>query len=110
MLSRTGISCTYPCSTEADVPTLPLQVLCAWPRVCMTKPFNLKYDGTIEWATDDDGAKLQAWKDGKTGFPIVDAAMRSLKKQGCTPRRTYLGVTLHRLRVAPSQTCTTVAA
>lgn len=57
-------------------------VLAAWPRVCMTKPFNLKYDGTIEWVTDDDGAKLQAWKDGKTGFPIVDAAMRSLKAQG----------------------------
>lgn len=51
----------------------------------MTKPFNLKYDGTIEWVTDDDGAKLQAWKDGKTGFPIVDAAMRSLKAQGCEP-------------------------
>lgn len=49
----------------------------------MTKPFNLKYDGTIEWVTDNDGAKLQAWKDGKTGFPIVDAAMRSLKAQGC---------------------------
>ncbi|GAA5880799.1 hypothetical protein JCM3774_005755 [Rhodotorula dairenensis] len=57
-------------------------VLAAWPRVCMTKPFNLKYDGTIEWVTDDDGAKFQAWKDGKTGFPIVDAAMRSLKAQG----------------------------
>ncbi|GAA5989946.1 hypothetical protein JCM10908_002389 [Rhodotorula pacifica] len=57
-------------------------VLAAWPRVCMTKPFNLKYDGTIEWAMDNDGAKLQAWKDGKTGFPIVDAAMRSLKAQG----------------------------
>ncbi|KWU44354.1 DNA photolyase [Rhodotorula sp. JG-1b] len=57
-------------------------VLAAWPRVCMTKPFNLKYDGTIEWVTDNDGAKLQAWKDGKTGFPIVDAAMRSLKAQG----------------------------
>ena len=52
----------------------------------MTKPFNLKYDGTIEWVTDNDGAKLQAWKDGKTGFPIVDAAMRSLKAQGCEHR------------------------
>ncbi|BGO95449.1 DNA photolyase phr1 [Rhodotorula toruloides] len=57
-------------------------VLAAWPRVCMSKPFNLKYDGTIEWATDDDESKFEAWKEGKTGFPIVDAAMRSLKAQG----------------------------
>ncbi|GAA5820233.1 hypothetical protein JCM3770_006070 [Rhodotorula araucariae] len=57
-------------------------VLAAWPRVCMSKPFNLKYDGTVEWALDNDGEKLQAWKEGRTGFPIVDAAMRSLKEQG----------------------------
>lgn len=69
-------------------------VLAAWPRVCMKKPFNLKYDGTIEWATDDDGAKLQAWKDGKTGFPIVDAAMRSLKTQGCAPAYFRWGASL----------------
>ncbi|BGP35308.1 DNA photolyase phr1 [Rhodotorula toruloides] len=58
------------------------RVLAAWPRVCMSKPFSLKYDGTIEWATDDDESKFEAWKEGKTGFPIVDAAMRSLKAQG----------------------------
>lgn len=59
------------------------QVLVAWPRVCMNRPYNLKYDGTVEWAEDEGGVKLKAWKEGKTGFPIVDAAMRSLKEQGC---------------------------
>ncbi|GAA6002665.1 cryptochrome/photolyase family protein [Rhodotorula paludigena] len=57
-------------------------VLATWPRVSMAKPFNLKYDETIEWATDDDDKKFQAWVDGKTGFPIVDAAMRALKREG----------------------------
>ncbi|KAK4704489.1 deoxyribodipyrimidine photo-lyase, partial [Phenoliferia sp. Uapishka_3] len=54
-------------------------VLCAWPRVCMGRPFNLKFDDIV-WQQSDE--HLQAWKDGKTGFPIVDAAMRALKAQG----------------------------
>ncbi|GAA5905644.1 hypothetical protein JCM8208_005793 [Rhodotorula glutinis] len=57
-------------------------VLVAWPRVCMSRPYNLKYDGTVDWAEDEGGEKLKAWKEGRTGFPIVDAAMRSLKEQG----------------------------
>lgn len=67
---------------DLDVLARP-QVLVAWPRVCMNRPYNLKYDGTLEWAEDEGGEKLKAWKEGKTGFPIVDAAMRSLKEQGC---------------------------
>ncbi|GAA6021512.1 hypothetical protein JCM10207_005786 [Rhodosporidiobolus poonsookiae] len=59
-----------------------LHVLCAWPRVCMNRPWNLKYDGTIEWADDENDEKFEAWKTGKTGVPIVDAAMRALKNQG----------------------------
>lgn len=45
----------------------------------MGKPFNLKFDNIV-WEESEE--KLQAWKDGKTGFPIVDAAMRALKVQG----------------------------
>ncbi|GAA5985119.1 hypothetical protein JCM5350_000848 [Sporobolomyces pararoseus] len=56
-------------------------VLCAWPRVCMGKPFNLKYTD-IAWEEDPDDKKFTAWKEGKTGFPIVDAGMRALNKQG----------------------------
>lgn len=36
---------------------------------------NLPWDNT-------DKEKLQKWKDGKTGFPIVDAGMRQLNKEG----------------------------
>lgn len=35
---------------------------------------------TIHWQSDAERFKL--WKEGKTGFPIVDAAMRQLKKEG----------------------------
>jgi deoxyribodipyrimidine photolyase len=50
--------------------SLAFQVLCAWPRVCMSRPFNLKFDDIV-WEQNTEN--LQAWKDGKTGFPIVDA-------------------------------------
>lgn len=54
-------------------------VLAAWPRVCRGRPFNLKFD-SIVW--EDDTAGFEAWKAGKTGFPIVDAGMRALISQG----------------------------
>lgn len=38
-----------------------------------------KYDA-VEWRDDPDG--LQKWKNGRTGFPIVDAAMRQLTQTG----------------------------
>jgi deoxyribodipyrimidine photo-lyase len=34
----------------------------------------------IEW--NDDSAALQAWSEGRTGYPIVDAAMRQLVQTG----------------------------
>ncbi|BGP43389.1 DNA photolyase phr1 [Rhodotorula kratochvilovae] len=95
---------------QADPPRAHEKVLAAWPRVSMGKPFNLKYDGTVEWALDNDEEKLQAWKEGRTGFPIVDAAMRALKEQGCessTPTREPWWRADGALR---AQICTTAAA
>ncbi|CAB5121679.1 MAG: deoxyribodipyrimidine photo-lyase [Actinobacteria bacterium] len=37
-------------------------------------------------------AKFQAWKDGKTGFPFVDAAMRQLLREGWMHNRTRMVV------------------
>lgn len=45
----------------------------------MYKPFKLEY-GFIEWEYDRD--KFKAWCEGKTGYPIVDAAMRQLNHSG----------------------------
>lgn len=54
-------------------------VLVHWPFVCMNKPFKPEYTN-IEWEYND--AQFEAWTHGKTGFPIVDAAMRQLNHTG----------------------------
>jgi deoxyribodipyrimidine photo-lyase len=38
----------------------------------------------------DDPAGLQAWKEGLTGFPVVDAAMRQLAQEGFVPNRARM--------------------
>ncbi|OAA62163.1 DNA photolyase, FAD-binding/Cryptochrome [Cordyceps fumosorosea ARSEF 2679] len=54
-------------------------VLVRWPHVCMNKPYKPDY-ADIEWSYDQDHFK--AWCEGKTGFPIIDAAMRQLSHTG----------------------------
>jgi deoxyribodipyrimidine photo-lyase len=39
---------------------------------------------------DDDGARLEAWKAGRTGYPIVDAGMRQLRREGFMHNRARL--------------------
>ena len=41
-----------------------------------------------EW--HEDGEALRAWQDGLTGYPIVDAAMRQLRREGWMPGRARL--------------------
>ncbi len=43
----------------------------------MNKPFKYEYTN-IEWEYNDE--HFQAWAKGRTGYPIVDAAMRSLRE------------------------------
>ena len=45
----------------------------------MNKPFKLEYTN-IDWEYNDEHFK--AWCEGKTGYPIVDAAMRQLNHCG----------------------------
>ena len=40
----------------------------------------------------DDGEKLDAWKDGRTGYPLVDAGMRQLREEGWMHNRARLVV------------------
>jgi len=47
-----------------------------------------EYDEEIEWENDDD--LLQAWKDGNTGYPIVDAGMRQLRAEGFMHNRVRM--------------------
>lgn len=55
------------------------QLLLHFPRLSMEKPFKPETD-LVVWR--DDEAGFQAWCEGKTGFPIVDAAMRQLLQTG----------------------------
>lgn len=54
-------------------------VMAAWPRVSMGRPYLEKF-ADVKW--EKDGDMLQAWKEGRTGVPIVDAAMRQAVTQG----------------------------
>ncbi|KAH9943504.1 DNA photolyase, FAD-binding/Cryptochrome [Epithele typhae] len=54
-------------------------VLALFPRVSMGRPFQEKY-ANVQWETNED--HLQAWKEGRTGVPIVDASMRQAREMG----------------------------
>jgi deoxyribodipyrimidine photo-lyase len=54
-------------------------VLAHWPYVCMNKPFKPEYSNIV-WEYNDE--HFHAWCEGRTGYPIVDAAMRQLNTCG----------------------------
>ncbi|MGB1197531.1 MAG: cryptochrome/photolyase family protein [Thalassotalea sp.] len=58
-------------------------------RLCKHQEFNSKYKG-MKWR--HDSAHFQAWCDGKTGYPLVDAAMRQLKQTGWMHNRLRMVV------------------
>ncbi len=62
------------------------QILWHYPEVLEVE-FNPKFRG-LEW--DHNEEALQAWKDGLTGFPIVDAAMRELATTGYMHNRARM--------------------
>lgn len=68
-----------------------MHILSAYPYV-LGDEFQEKYQG-MEWVglKGWDSADLLAiWKDGKTGFPIVDAGMRQLKSEGWMHNRVRM--------------------
>ena len=51
------------------------EVECSYEHTCVNRGYELlEYDNNSDW--------LEAWKTGKTGYPMVDASMRSLKATG----------------------------
>jgi deoxyribodipyrimidine photo-lyase len=60
----------------------------AWfePRV-FAEPFDRRMAG-LRW--DDDEERFAAWRDGRTGFPLVDAGMRQLAATGWMHNRARL--------------------
>ncbi|MFC7070754.1 cryptochrome/photolyase family protein [Halobaculum lipolyticum] len=65
------------------------QVLWANPEV-VSRNYK-EYEHPIEWRDDDEAmADLAAWKEGKTGYPIVDAGMRQLKEEAYMHNRVRM--------------------
>ncbi len=60
------------------------QWLASWPAVARAD-FRERHAG---WRDDPEG--LQAWKEGRTGFPLVDAGMRQLLYEGWMHNRARL--------------------
>ena len=54
-------------------------ILLGFPHVCRHQAFKRETD-KLPWSHNE--ANFQAWCEGRTGFPIVDAAMRQLKETG----------------------------
>lgn len=63
------------------------QVLAARPAVS-TADYRTRHD---RWRTEEEAAEeVRAWKEGRTGYPVVDAAMRQLLHEGWTHNRGRL--------------------
>jgi deoxyribodipyrimidine photo-lyase len=90
--------CISPREVEQDQPDLSRKL--AWRdffhQVLLNHPENLhqeyqeRYRGTLTW--NDDPEALEAWKQGRTGFPFVDAGMRQLAAEGWIPNHVRLVV------------------
>ncbi len=67
-------------------------LLVGFPRVSKGRNFNTEYDG-MPWADNDQG-HFEAWCEGRTGVPIVDAAMRQLNTTGWMHNRCRMIVAM----------------
>ncbi len=80
---RTGQS-TF--ATELAWRDFYLHVMAAWPEAARTA-FRPEYRD-LPWHDDPEG--LQAWTEGQTGYPVVDAAMRQLRRMGWMHNRARM--------------------
>ncbi|MFN8345752.1 MAG: deoxyribodipyrimidine photo-lyase [Spirosomataceae bacterium] len=64
-----------------------MQILWHFPHVGQGKAFRAEYD-KIEWRHDEQ--QFQAWCEGRTGYPIVDAGMRELNATGFMHNRVRM--------------------
>ncbi len=65
-----------------------MQILWHFPET-VENAFKKKYD-RIEWRNNE--AEFKKWKEGKTGYPLVDAGMRQLNESGYMHNRVRMVV------------------
>ena len=63
-----------------------MQILYHFPDT-VTEAFKKKYD-RINWRNNED--EFELWKQGKTGYPLVDAGMRQLNESGFMHNRVRM--------------------
>ena len=66
-------------------------VLVGYPRVCKGRAFREDFEH-VPWRDDPQG--VAAWKAGRTGVPLVDAAMRQLNQTGWMHNRCRMVVAM----------------
>jgi deoxyribodipyrimidine photo-lyase len=66
-------------------------ILVGYPRVSMHRAFRLDTD-TLAWRQAPD--ELAAWQQGRSGFPLIDAAMRQLLATGWMHNRLRMVVAM----------------
>ncbi len=66
-------------------------VITGWPRVCKYRAFRPETE-QLKW--NDDEELFQAWCEGKTGVPIVDAGIRQLLSTGWMHNRLRMVVAM----------------
>jgi deoxyribodipyrimidine photo-lyase len=59
-----------------------------WDRPDAVTENYKSYENKIEWREDPEA--LRAWKDGETGYPIVDAGMRQLREEAYMHNRVRM--------------------
>ena len=66
-------------------------IMFSFSKVSKGQPFQ-DYSKAIKWRYDE--SEFTAWKEGKTGFPIIDAAMRQLLHEGWMHNRLRMVVAM----------------
>ena len=87
MLDKKGFSLHHDLIRQLIWRDFYIHILDANPQVLHGKSLKSKYD-TIRW--ENNRKWFNAWCEGKTGFPIVDAGMRQLNTTGYMHNRARL--------------------
>ncbi len=66
-------------------------IMHSFPKVSKGMPFQ-DYTNNIEWRFNEE--EYNAWKNGQTGFPIIDSAMRQLHLEGWMHNRLRMVVAM----------------
>jgi deoxyribodipyrimidine photo-lyase len=64
-------------------------VLANFPRNARSE-FQARYRGGLRWSRAE--RRFEAWQEGRTGYPLVDAGMRQLRREGWMHNRARLVV------------------